>query len=96
MAYDDITALGALRALKKKGLRVPEDCSVVGFDDVAQASLSAPSLTTVRQPMEAMGSMSVGMMLDAIKAMERKKSMPVVRRKIPAELVVRESTGKFG
>jgi len=36
------------------------------------------------------------MMLDAIKAMERKKSMPVVRRKIPAELVVRESTGKFG
>jgi DNA-binding LacI/PurR family transcriptional regulator len=96
VAYDDITALGALRALKKKGLRVPEDCSVVGFDDVAQASLSAPSLTTVRQPMEAMGSMSVGMMLDAIKAMERKKSMPVVRRKIPAELVVRESTGKFG
>jgi DNA-binding LacI/PurR family transcriptional regulator len=96
VAYDDITALGALRALKKKGLRVPEDCSVVGFDDVAQASLSAPSLTTVRQPMEAMGSMSVGMMLDAIKAMEQKKSMPVVRRKIPAELVVRESTGKFG
>jgi LacI family transcriptional regulator len=96
VAYDDITALGALRALKKKGLRVPEDCSVVGFDDVAQASLSAPSLTTVRQPMEAMGSMSVGMMLEAIKAMEQKKSMPVVRRKIPAELVVRESTGKFG
>ncbi|MGB7731209.1 MAG: LacI family DNA-binding transcriptional regulator [Candidatus Acidiferrum sp.] len=96
VAYDDITALGALRALKKKGLRVPEDCSVVGFDDVAQASLSAPSLTTVRQPMEAMGSMSVGMMLDAIKAVDQKKSIPVVRRKIPAELVVRESTGKCG
>ncbi|MGB2667403.1 MAG: LacI family DNA-binding transcriptional regulator [Candidatus Acidiferrum sp.] len=94
VAYDDITALGALRALKKKGLRVPEDCSVVGFDDVAQASLSAPSLTTVRQPMEAMGSMSVGMMLDAIKAVDQKESIPVVRRKIPAELVVRESTGK--
>src|ERR1700740_3496300 len=59
MAYDDVTALGALRALKKKGLRVPEDCSVVGFDDVAQAGLSVPSLTTVRQPMEAMGSLSV-------------------------------------
>ncbi len=94
VAYDDVTALGALRALKKKGLRVPEDCSVVGFDDVAQASLSAPSLTTVRQPMEAMGSMSVGMMLDAIKAVDQNKSIPVVRRKIPAELVVRESTGK--
>jgi DNA-binding LacI/PurR family transcriptional regulator len=95
LAYDDVTALGALRALKKKGLRVPGDCSVVGFDDVAQAGLSLPSLTTVRQPMEAMGSMSVGMMLDAIKAVEQKKDIPTVRRKIPAELVVRESTQNF-
>jgi LacI family transcriptional regulator len=92
MAYDDTTALGALRALKKKGLRVPEDCSVVGFDDVAQASLSVPSLTTVRQPMEAMGSLSAGMVLEAIKAMDEKQDAPVVRRKILAELVVREST----
>jgi LacI family transcriptional regulator len=92
MAYDDTTALGALRALKKQGLRVPEDCSVIGFDDVAQASLSVPSLTTVRQPMEAMGSLSAGMVLDAIKAMDEKQDVPVVRRKIPAELVVREST----
>jgi DNA-binding LacI/PurR family transcriptional regulator len=92
MAYDDMTALGALRALRQKGLRVPEDCSVVGFDDVAQAGLSVPSLTTVRQPMEAMGSMSVGIMLDAIKAVEQKRDVPVVRRKIPAELVAREST----
>jgi len=92
MAYDDMTALGALRALKQKGLRVPEDCSVIGFDDVAQAGLSVPSLTTVRQPMEAMGSMSVGIMLDSIKAVDQKRDVPVVRRKIPAELVVREST----
>ena len=92
MAYDDVTALGALRALKKKGLRVPEDCSVVGFDDVAQASLSVPSLTTVRQPMEAMGSLSAGIVLEAIKAVDQKKDIPVVRRKVVAELVVREST----
>jgi len=58
----------------------------VGFDDVAQAGLSVPSLTTVRQPMEAMGSLSVGMVLDAIKAMDQKQDVPVVRRKIPAEL----------
>ncbi len=95
MAFDDMTALGALRALKKKGLRVPEDCSVIGFDDVAQASLSLPSLTTVRQPMEAMGSMSVGMILDAIKAVNQKQEVPVMRKKIPAELVVRESTGSL-
>ncbi|HTQ95474.1 MAG TPA: substrate-binding domain-containing protein, partial [Candidatus Acidoferrum sp.] len=56
------------------------------------AGLSLPSLTTVRQPMEAMGSMSVGIMLEAIKAVDRKKDIPVMRRKIPAELVVREST----
>jgi LacI family transcriptional regulator len=92
MAYDDITALGALRALKKKSLRVPEDCSVIGFDDVAQANLSAPSLTTIRQPMEAMGALSAGMVLDAIKSVNQKRDIPVVRRKIPAELVVREST----
>jgi LacI family transcriptional regulator len=92
MAYDDMTALGALRALKQKGLRVPEDCSVVGFDDVAQAGLSVPALTTVRQPMEAMGSMSVGIMLDSIKAVDQKRDLPVVKRKIPAELVAREST----
>ena len=92
MAYDDMTALGALRALKNKGLRVPEDCSVIGFDDVAQAGLSIPSLTTVRQPMEAMGAMSAGMVLDAIQAVNQKQEIPVLRRKIPAELVVREST----
>ena len=94
LAYDDVTALGALRALKKKGLRVPEDCSVIGFDDVAQASLSGPSLTTVRQPMEAMGEMSVGIILDAIKAVNQKRDIPVMRRRIPAEIVVRESTKK--
>jgi LacI family transcriptional regulator len=92
MAYDDVTALGALRALKKNGLRVPEDCSVVGFDDVAQANLSVPSLTTVRQPMEAMGAMSAGIVLEAIAAANQNSDIPVVRRKIPAEMAVREST----
>lgn len=92
LAFDDVTALGALRALKNKGLRVPEDCSVIGFDDVAQAGLSVPSLTTVRQPMEAMGAMSARIVLDAINAVEQNRDISVVRRKIPAELVVREST----
>src|SRR6476659_19237 len=55
MAFDDMTAFGAIRALAKAGLNVPENCSVVGFDDVAASSLYTPPLTTVRQPMEAMG-----------------------------------------
>ncbi len=92
MAFDDMTALGALRTLKKKGVRVPEDCSVIGFDDVPQAALSAPSLSTVRQPMETMGTISVGIVLDAINAANQKQDIPVVRRRVAAELVAREST----
>ncbi|MGA2420335.1 MAG: LacI family DNA-binding transcriptional regulator [Candidatus Acidiferrum sp.] len=92
MAYDDMTAMGALRALKKKGVSVPEDCSVIGFDDVAQAALSVPALTTVRQPMEAMGTQAVGIILESIAAAEEKRELPLVRRRLPAELVVREST----
>jgi DNA-binding LacI/PurR family transcriptional regulator len=65
---------------------------VIGFDDVAQASLSVPSLSTVRQPMEAMGSISVEMILEAVKAVNQKREVSIVRRKIPAGLVVREST----
>jgi len=95
MAFDDMTALGALRALKKKGVRVPEDCSVMGFDDVAQAGISAPSLSTVRQPMETMGSLSAGIALEAINAGAQKKAIPVVRRRIAAELVMRESTSEL-
>ena len=55
MAFDDMTAFGAIRALAKAGLRVPEHCSVIGFDDVAAWALYTPPLTTIRQPMEAMG-----------------------------------------
>ena len=95
LAYDDVTALGAMRALTKKGLRVPEDCSVVGFDDVAQAGLSLPALSTVRQPMEAMGAMCAGIVLDAIKAVDQKRDIPVVRKKITPELVIRESTRRL-
>lgn len=92
MAFDDVTALGALKALNKKGVRVPDDCSVIGFDDVAQAALAVPSLSTVRQPMESMGSLSAGMILDALNAANEKREVPLTRRRVPAELVAREST----
>ena len=92
LAYDDMAALGAMRGLFKRGARVPQGCSVAGFDDVAQAALSAPSLTTVRQPMEAMGAISVSLVLDWIAAANQKRELSIVRRKVAAELVVREST----
>jgi len=92
MAFDDVTALGAIRALTKAGLRVPEECSVIGFDDVAASSLCTPPLTTIRQPMEAMGTMAASIVLEGIKAVVEKRDLPAVHRKLAPELAVREST----
>ena len=92
MAFDDMTAFGAIRALAKAGSRVPEHCSVIGFDDVAASGLYTPPLTTVRQPMEAMGNMAVSIALDGIKAVLEKREVGAVHRKIAPELAVREST----
>ncbi len=92
MAFDDMTAFGAIRGLARAGLRVPEDCSVIGFDDVFPASLSVPSLTTVRQPMEALGSAAVGIVMEGINAAREDREFKAVHRKLAPELVVREST----
>jgi DNA-binding LacI/PurR family transcriptional regulator len=92
MAFDDMTAFGAIRALAKSGLRVPENCSVIGFDDVAASSLYTPSLTTVRQPMEVMGTMAVSIVVDGINAVQEKREVSAVHRKVAPELAVREST----
>jgi len=92
LAFDDMTAFGAIRALSKAGLRVPEHCSVTGFDDVAPSALCTPPLTTVRQPMESMGAGAVGVVLDGIKCVLEKKEVAAHHRKLPPELVVREST----
>jgi len=92
LAFDDITALGAIRALAKAGIRVPEDCSVIGFDDVAIAALSAPALTTVRQPLETTGNVAVNIVLEAIKAGHENRDWSVVSQKLHPELVMREST----
>jgi len=59
MAFDDMTAFGALRALAKGGVKVPGKCSVIGFDDVTPSALFVPSLTTIRQPLESMGAAAV-------------------------------------
>lgn len=92
MAFDDMTAFGAVRALARAGLRVPEDCSVLGFDDVPPAALSVPSLTTLRQPMEAMGTTAVGIVMEGINAATEGQEFTAVHRKLLPELVVRDST----
>jgi DNA-binding LacI/PurR family transcriptional regulator len=92
MAFDDVTAFGAIRALAKAGLRVPEHCSVIGFDDVAACSLYTPPLTTIRQPMEAMGAMAANLVIEGINAVLEKREISAVHRKMVPELAVREST----
>ncbi|MGB7584558.1 MAG: substrate-binding domain-containing protein, partial [Terriglobales bacterium] len=95
MAFDDLTAFGAIRALAKSGLRVPEHCSVIGFDDVAASALYTPALTTIRQPMEVMGTIAVSTALDGVNAVLEKRQVSAVHRKIAPELAVRESTRRL-
>jgi DNA-binding LacI/PurR family transcriptional regulator len=92
MAFDDLSALGAIRALTKAGVKVPEQCSVCGFDDVAPSFLSAPSLTTVRQPMESMGGLAVNIIMEGINASLEKREWTIANHKMTPELVIREST----
>ena len=88
--FNDIAAIGAIRALKDVGLRVPEDVSVVGFDDIQSAAYSTPSLTTVRQPLLEMGQRGAKILLDRIGNREAGYPSEIV---MEPELVVRESTG---
>jgi LacI family transcriptional regulator len=92
LAFDDMTAFGSVRALTKAGLRVPEHCSVIGFDDVATSAIYSPALTTVRQPMEPMGAAAVTIVVDGINAVLEKRETSAFHRKVAPELVVREST----
>ncbi|HMF92141.1 MAG TPA: LacI family DNA-binding transcriptional regulator [Candidatus Angelobacter sp.] len=92
MAFDDMTCFGALRALTKSGIKAPNQCSLIGFDDIAPSSIFVPSLTTVRQPMESMGAAAVSIVVDAINAVGEERKFVAVHRKLPAELVIREST----
>ncbi len=88
--FNDIAAIGAIRALKDSGLTVPGDVSVVGFDDIQSAAYTTPSLTTVRQPLLKMGKRGAQVLLERIA--NREKEFPAEIIMAP-ELVIRESTG---
>jgi LacI family transcriptional regulator len=87
-AYNDLSAIGAIRALREAGLRVPEDVSVVGFDDIQGAAFHNPSLTTVRQPLTRMGEIAAQTLIERI---EGRREYPS-EIAIEPELVIREST----
>jgi LacI family transcriptional regulator len=98
-AYNDISAIGAIRAFQEAGLQVPRDVSVVGFDDIPGAAFHYPSLTTVRQPLRRMGEIAVETLVARIDGEridgERIDGEKVWQREIAVqpEIVVRESTG---
>ena len=86
-ASNDVMAMGAMDAVRNRGLRIPDNISIIGFDDIPQASLTRPALTTIRQPLEKMGRVATQMLLDLLNNPERKGK----RIELPTELVVRDS-----
>jgi len=89
-AYNDISAIGSIRAFQEANLRVPDDISVVGFDDIQSAAYVNPPLTTVRQPLQKMGEIAARTLLDQIEG--RVDWVPEIA--IEPELTVRGSTAR--
>jgi LacI family transcriptional regulator len=90
LSSNDLTALGALHAIRRKGLRVPDDISVVGFDDIALAEFTEPPLTTVRLPREEIA----GKAFEALLASLGDTTRMGAEYQISPQLVVRESTAR--
>ena len=92
VAFDDLTACAAIRALSKSGRRVPKDCSVVGFDDLPGSAFYNPPLTTVQQQLESQGSLGAEIIEEAVRAAIEKRTVAVKHRKVSPKLIVRETT----
>jgi DNA-binding LacI/PurR family transcriptional regulator len=86
-AYNDLSAIGAIRAIREAGLEVPTDVSVVGFDDIEAANYHSPTLTTVRQPLKEMGEIAAKTLMQAI---ESKRGAAEIA--VKPQLIVRQST----
>ena len=86
--FNDNVAIGALHAARERGLSVPDDLSVVGFDDTEQAVIVTPRLTSVRQPLAELGRMGVSLLIRLIEG----QRVDALRVELATQLVVREST----
>ena len=89
VAFNDISAIGAVRAFRDAGLRVPEDVSVIGFDDIQAAAYLMPRLTTLRQPLRRMGEIAAGQLLARFSNGRRPAAEQI---SVDPELIAREST----
>jgi LacI family transcriptional regulator len=86
-ASNDVMAMGAMDAVRSRGLRIPEDMSIIGFDDIPQASLIHPALTTINQPLENMGRAATQMLLDLLHS----PGSTANRIELPTQLTLRDS-----
>lgn len=91
IAFNDITAIGAIWAIKNQGLRVPEDISIIGFDDIPQSSYTVPRLTTVHFPKYKMAEAASKLLMEKMGGSISEKGTEVV---LPLRLIIRKSTSK--
>ena len=91
-ACNDMMGIGALRVAAERGIRVPHDCSIIGFDDIELSSYTYPALSTVGQSVRALGEAAAHMLIERISGVV---SGPTRRRVITPRLVLRESTAVF-
>ena len=89
LCFNDVAAIGAVRGLHDAGMRVPDDVSVLGFDDIPAASYYTPRLTTIRQPLQQMGNVAASLLLKKITGSKVPETT-----KVEPELVIRESTAQ--
>jgi LacI family transcriptional regulator len=91
VASNDVMAFGVMDAAKAAGLHIGRELSIVGFDDIYMASQTYPPLTTVRQPLAAMGETALDMLVSLFQG----RTVLSPRRELPTELIIRESTGRL-
>lgn len=89
-AFNDISAIGAIRAIEETGLRVPDDVSVLGFDDIYAAAFHNPALTTIRQPLFEMGRLAAETLLEMLRDGFDPKAARILT--VEPDLIVRKST----
>ena len=90
LAYNDLVAFGLLKRLRQRGVRVPEDISVVGVDNIPMSALTAPALTSVGIPLVNCGRAGVDMLLGLVR---EPSAPPTHHHDLSFQLVVRDSTG---
>lgn len=93
-AFNDVSAIGAIRALQEAGLRVPEDVSVLGFDDIYAAAFHNPALTSIRQPLFEMGSLAAQTLLERVAKNQKDGAEMPETLTVEPKLIVRQSTAQ--